>query len=65
MKKLVFTYVQKKREFKQYYNGATATVIHSFTSFSLFFWEIKGHVLVLDAYVWFTNDFQACRWIFF
>lgn len=43
--------MQKTREFKQYYNGAAATVIHSFTSFILFFWEIKGHVFLLDAYV--------------
>lgn len=57
--------MQTNRELKQYYNSAAATVIHSFTSFILFFWEIKGHVFVLDAYVWFTNDFEAWRWIFF
>lgn len=57
--------MQTNRELKQYYNGAAATIIHSFTSFILFFWEIKGHVFVLDAYVWFTNDFEAWRLIFF
>lgn len=56
-------YLCKKPE----HSFSTTTVLppllfKPFTSFSLFFWEIKVHVFVLDAYVWFTNDFQACRW---
>lgn len=61
MKKLVFTYIKKTKEFMQYYNIAAATVIDSFTSYSLVFWEIKAHVFLLDAYEWFTNYFQDCR----
>lgn len=36
----------------QNYNGAAATVIHLFTSFSLVFWEIKARGFALDAYIW-------------